>query len=151
MEAILTSSFDWNGRRPPYMFATENDALNAVTMLFGHLLTNTAQVFADLRTYWSVDALRRVTGHDLDGDAAGGLLHLINSGPAALDGTGEQQINGKPACKPFWDITDEEVSDCLKATTWHPSMTEYFPGGGWSTRYKTQRGHACNHCAIEFG
>ncbi len=140
MEAILTSSFDWNGRRAPYMFATENDSLNAVTMLMGHLLTNTAQIFADLRTYWSPEAVKRVTGHPLDGPAESGLLHLINSGPATLDGTGEQKVNGRPAMKPFWEITDQEVADCLAATTWHPSVTEYFPGGGWSTRYKTKGG-----------
>jgi len=140
MEAILNTSFDWNGRRCPYIVATENDALNAVTMLFGHLLTNTAQIFADLRTYWSPDAVKRTTGHTLDGAASSGLLHLINSGPAALDGTGQQQVDGGPAMKPWWDITEDEVQACLKATTWHPSVTEYFPGGGWSTRYRTLGG-----------
>ncbi|QQL44574.1 L-fucose isomerase [Sulfuriroseicoccus oceanibius] len=140
MEAILTTSFDWNGKRAPYQFATENDALNAVTMLFGNLLTNTAQIFADLRTYWSPDAVKRVAGHDLTGAASDGLLHLINSGPAALDGTGKMSVDGKPAMKPFWDITDDEVKACLDATTWHPSITEYFPGGGMSTRYATKGG-----------
>jgi len=140
MESILTSSFDWNGKRPPYMVATENDALNAASMLFGHLLTNTAQIFADVRTYWSPDAVKRVTGHTLTGAAAGGFLHLINSGPAALDGTGDQTIDGKPAMKPFWEITDEEMNASLKSTSWHPSITEYFPGGGWSTRYRTKGG-----------
>lgn len=140
MEAILTSSFDWNGRRAPYIFATENDSLNAVTMLFGNLVSNTAQIFADLRTYWSPDAVQRVSGHELSGVAASGLLHLINSGPATLDGTGQQKIDGQPAMKPFWEISDQEIADCLTATTWHPSMTEYFPGGGWSTRYKTSGG-----------
>ena len=140
MEAMLTTSFDWNGKRAPYQFATENDALNAVTMLFGNLLTNTAQIFADLRTYWSPDAVKRVSGHTLTGDSSNGLLHLINSGPAALDGTGEMTKDGKPAMKPHWEITDEEVQACLDATTWHPSITEYFPGGGMSTRYKTKGG-----------
>jgi len=140
MEAMLCSSFDWNGKRAPFQVATENDALNGVTMLFGHLLTNSAQIFADLRTYWSPDAVKRVTGHKLKGAAASGLLHLINSGPAALDGTGDQQKDGKPAMKPFWDITPEEIDASLKATTWHPSITEYFPGGGWSTRYATKGG-----------
>lgn len=140
MEAVLTSSFDWNGRRAPFQFATENDALNATTMMFGYLLTNTAQIFADLRTYWSAEAVKRVSGHELTGAAAGGLLHLINSGPAALDGTGCQSINGKPAMKPFWEISKEEIEACLKATTWHPSITEYFPGGGWSTRFATKGG-----------
>jgi len=140
MEAILTTSFDWNGKRAPYQFATENDALNAVTMLFGHLLTNTAQIFADLRTYWSPDAVKRVSGHDLSGAAANGLLHLINSGPAALDGTGQMTVDGKPAMKPHWEISDEEVQACLDSTTWHPAVTEYFPGGGWSTRYATKGG-----------
>jgi L-fucose/D-arabinose isomerase len=120
--------------------ATENDALNAVTMLWGHLLTNTAQVFADLRTYWSPAAVQRVAGHELTGEAAGGILHLINSGPAALDGCGLQTRNGQPALKPWWEISDQEVDACLEAVTWHPSMTEYFPGGGWSTRFLTQGG-----------
>ena len=139
LEAILNTSFDWNGKRSPYIVATENDALNAATMLFGHLLTNSAQIFADLRTYWSPEAVATACdGYQLQGAAADGLLHLINSGPAALDGTGQQQDqNGAPAMKPFWDITDDEVAKCLKATTWHPSITEYFPGGGLSTRYRT--------------
>ena len=139
LEAILNTSFDWNGKRLPYIVATENDALNAATMLFGHLLTNSAQIFADLRTYWSPEAVATACdGYQLQGAAADGLLHLINSGPAALDGTGQQQgQNGAPAMKPFWDITDDEVAKCLKATTWHPSITEYFPGGGLSTRYRT--------------
>ena len=107
MEAILNSSFDWNGIRQPYMVATENDALNGVCMLFGHLLTGTAQVFADVRTYWSPEAVERVTGYKLTGEAAGGILHLINSGPAALDGTGQMTVDrtGKPGMKPCWDIT----------------------------------------------
>ncbi|MFC7337746.1 L-fucose isomerase [Haloferula chungangensis] len=141
MEAILNTSFDWNGKRPPYILATENDALNGATMLFGHLLTNTAQIFADLRTYWSPDAVANACdGYQLEGQASDGLLHLINSGPAALDGTGEQSADGEPTMKPFWEITDEEVQKCLDATTWHPSITEYFPGGGMSTRYKTKGG-----------
>ncbi len=140
MESILTTSFDWNGKRAPYIVATENDALNAASMLFGYLLTNTAQIFADVRTYWSPDAVKRVTGHTLTGAASGGFLHLINSGPAALDGTGDQTIAGKPAMKPFWEITDEEMNASLKGTSWHPSITEYFPGGGWSTRYRTKGG-----------
>ena len=137
MEAILASSFDWNGRRIPFQLATENDALNGTTMLFGHLLTNTAQVFADLRTYWSPDAVKRASGHTLKGAAADGLLHLINSGAAALDGTGRQTKDGQPAMKPFWEITNEEAEACLAATTWHPSVTEYFPGGGWSSHFAT--------------
>ena len=141
MEAVLNSSWDWNGKRAPYILATENDALNGVTMLFGQLLTHSAQVFADLRTYWSPDAVERVSGKKLTGDAENGILHLINSGPAALDGTGEQEDpDGNPTMKPYWEISDQEVSACNQATTWHPSITEYFPGGGWSTRYKTQGG-----------
>jgi L-fucose isomerase len=140
MEAILNTSFDWNGQRPPHVLATENDALNGVTMLFGYLLTNTSQMFADLRTYWSPDAVERVSGVRLTGDAAGGILHLINSGPATLDATGQQSANGQPAMKPWWEISDEDADACLKATTWHPSITEYFPGGGWSTRYLTRGG-----------
>ncbi|MCS6826048.1 MAG: L-fucose isomerase [Caldilinea sp.] len=138
MEAILTSSFDWNGIRPPFIVATENDALNGISMLFIHLLTNAAAIFADVRTYWSPEAVKRVTGYELTGRAAGGILHLINSGPAALDGTGQQSRNGEPAMKPFWEITPEEAEACLKATTWHAAMTEYFRGGGWSTRFRTR-------------
>jgi L-fucose isomerase len=140
MEAMLNSSFDWNGLRQPYIVATENDALNGVCMLFGHLLTGTAQIFADVRTYWSPEAVKRVTGIELKGAAAGGILHLINSGPAALDGTGRQSIDGKPAIKPFWDVTREEVESTLDAVTWHAGVTEYFRGGGWSTKFLTRGG-----------
>ncbi len=140
MEAMLNSSFDWNGVRAPFIVATENDSLNAVAMLFGHLLTCTAQVFADVRTYWSPAALKRVAGHEANGAAAGGLIHLINSGAAALDGSGRQRIDGRPAIKPFWQITDEEVKDCLGATTWYPAITEYFRGGGFSSNFLTLGG-----------
>jgi L-fucose/D-arabinose isomerase len=140
LEAILCSSFDWNGIRQPFMVATENDCLNGATMLFGHLLTGTAQVFADVRTYWSPAAVQRVTGHKLTGKAAGGILHLINSGPAALDGTGQQEKDGQPVMKPFWEITPEEAAKCLQAAEWCNSVREYFPGGGWSTRFLTRGG-----------
>jgi L-fucose isomerase len=138
LEAILSSSFDWNGIREPYLVATENDCLNGVCMLLGHLLTDTAQIFADVRTYWSPSAVRRVTGHSLTGAAAGGLLHLINSGAAALDGCGLQTKNGKPALKPFWEITPREALACLQATTWPPAIREYFRGGGFSSSYGTR-------------
>ena len=140
MEAILNSSFDWNGLRQPYIMATENDALNGVAMLFGHLLTNTAQVFSDVRTYWSPAAVKKATGYELTGVAAGGLIHLINSGAAALDGCGRQTIEGKPAMKPFWEVTQAEADACLKATRWDPAVLEYFRGGGFSSQFVTQGG-----------
>ncbi len=141
LEAMLNSSFDWNGPRAPYVVATENDALNGATMLFGHLITNTAQIFADLRTYWSPDAIAGACdGYRPEGPAEDGILHLINSGPAALDGTGQQDVDGQPTIKPFWEITEDEIQKCLQAVTWHPSITEYFPGGGMSTRYRTRGG-----------
>jgi L-fucose isomerase len=140
LEAILNTSFDWNGIRAPYIVATENDSLNGASMLFGHLLTNTAQIFADVRTYWSPDSVKRVAGYELEGAAAGGILHLINSGAATLDGTGQQERDGQPVMKPFWEITKDEARKCLAATTWHPSITEYFCGGGWSSRFLTRGG-----------
>ncbi len=140
MEAILNSSFDWNGIRQPYIVATENDTLNGVAMLFGHLLTGTAQMFSDVRTYWSPEAVKRVTGYEVSGDAAGGFLHLINSGPTALDATGQQMCCGKPALKPYWEIAAEEVERCLQAVTWYPGNVEYFRGGGWSSHFVTRGG-----------
>jgi L-fucose/D-arabinose isomerase len=139
MEAILSSSFDWNGIREPFIISTENDTLNGVTMLFGHLLTNAAQIFADVRTYWSPEAVKRVTGKELTGMASNGIIHLINSGPAALDGTGQQQKDGQPAMKPFWEILEEEVKKCLEATEWCPAV-DFFRGGGFSTDYTTRGG-----------
>jgi L-fucose isomerase len=133
MEAILCSSFDWNGVREAFVFATENDSLNGVSMLFGHLLTNTAQIFSDVRTYWSPEAVKRVTGEELTGLAANGIIHLINSGATTLDATGQQSLNGKPAMKQFWDITEDEVNKCIEATTWHPANAGYFRGGGFSS------------------
>lgn len=148
LEAILTSSFDWNGIRAPFVVATENDSLNGASMLLGYLLTNTAQIFADVRTYWSPESVQRVAGHQLTGAAANGILHLINSGPATLDGTGQQSRDGQPAMKPFWEIADTEAKACLDATSWHPSITEYFPGGGWSSRYLTRGGMPVTMCRI---
>ena len=136
-EAILNSSFDWNGIRQPFMVATENDSLNGVTMLLGHLLNDSAQVFCDVRTYWSPDSIKRVTGYTLEGHAEHGIIHLINSGSASLDGTGRQQLDGNPVMKPYWEISEEEADACLKNTTWGPAITEYFRGGGFSSTFLT--------------
>lgn len=137
LEAILNSSFDWNGIRQPFMVATENDSLNGVTMLMGHLLNDAAQVFCDVRTYWSADSVKRVTGYQLEGIAAQGIIHLINSGSASLDGTGRQQKDGQPVMKPYWGIADEEAEACLKNTLWCPAISEYFRGGGFSSNFIT--------------
>jgi L-fucose/D-arabinose isomerase len=140
MEAFLNSSFDWNGIRAPYVFATENDSLNGASMLFGYLLTNTAQVFADVRTYWSPDAVRRVTGHTLEGRAAGGVIHLINSGAASMDAAGGTRRDGQSAMKPFWEIGEDEAKRALAATTWMPAVTGYFRGGGFSSLFTSPGG-----------
>jgi len=138
MESILNSSFDWNGIRPPFIMATENDCLNGIAMLFGHLLTNTAQIFSDVRTYWSPEAVKRVTGKKITGLAKDGIIHLINSGSACLDGTGKQKQRGKPVMKSFWEINENEVMDCLAATKWCPAELEYFRGGGFSSQFVTE-------------
>ena len=148
VESILCSSFDWNGKRTPYVFATENDALNGTSMLFGHLLTNTASIFSDVRTYWSPEAVKRVTGKKLTGAAVGGIIHLINSGATCLDGTGEQEKDGTPAMKPYWEITDEEVQKCLDATDWCPGDKGYFRGGGYSSHFKTRGSMPVTMCRI---
>jgi L-fucose isomerase len=149
-EAILCTSFDWNGIRQPYVLATENDALNGASMLFGHLLTGTAQLFSDVRTYWSPEAVRRVAGHELSGKAAGGILHLINSGPSALDWTGEMLpgTGGQALLKPWWEITEDDARRCLEATLWCPSDLGYFPGGGWSTDFTTRGGMPVTMCRV---
>ncbi|MDR0333909.1 MAG: L-fucose isomerase [Dysgonamonadaceae bacterium] len=140
-EAILNSSFDWNGIREAYVVATENDALNGIAMLFGKLLTNTSQLFSDVRTYWSPEAVKRVTGKELTGRAAGGIIHLINSGSTTLDGSGKQRDkDGNPALKPFWEITSEEAEACLAATTWYPANRDYFRGGGYSSNFLSEGG-----------
>ncbi|MBI9063341.1 MAG: L-fucose isomerase [Marinilabiliaceae bacterium] len=137
-EAMLNSSFDWNGIRQAFIFATENDSLNGVSMLFGHLLSNTAQIFSDVRTYWSPDAVKRVTGKELSGKAENGIIHLINSGSTTLDATAQQQNEeGQPAMKPYWEITEEEVEKCLDNTLWPQAVREYFRGGGYSSQFKT--------------
>jgi L-fucose isomerase len=138
LEAILNTSYDWNGHRQPYLVATENDSLNGATMLFGHLLTNTAQIFADVRTYWSPAAVKRVTSHELSGRASGGMIHLINSGACTLDATGWHEIDSQPAIKPWWDVTRMEARKCFEATTWYPAITEYFRGGGFSSNFLTR-------------
>ncbi|KIE21700.1 sugar isomerase [Vibrio sinaloensis] len=136
-EAILNSSFDWNGIREPICIATENDALNGVNMMFGKLLTGEAQVFHDVRTYWSEDAVERVTGTRPES----GFLHLVNSGSAALDGAGKaRDAEGKPAMKPHWELTQDDVEASLKATKWCPAIEEYFRGGGFSSQFLTEGG-----------
>lgn len=137
MEAMLNSTYDWNGVRPPYILATENDSLNGVNMLFGHQLTGQAQVFADVRTYWSEDAVERVTGFRPET----GFIHLINSGSAALDGTGQHSDkDGNPVIKPAWEVTEEDGKRCLENTRWCPAVHEYFRGGGYSSQFLTKGG-----------
>ncbi len=138
-EAILNSSFDWNGIREAFVVATENDCLNGVSMLFGHLLSNTAQMFSDVRTYWSPEAVKRVTGKDLPGLAKNGIIHLINSGSTTLDATGQQSdSNGAPAMKPYWEITEEEAKKCLDKTVWPQGNRGYFRKGGYSSLFTTE-------------
>lgn len=140
-EAILNSSFDWNGPRAPYILATENDSLNGASMLLLKLLTNRAQMFADVRTCWSAEAVERVTGYQLEGHAkeAGGFIHLINSGACCLDASGAaKDQDGKGAIKPFWEMTEKDMEACLKATEWCEADLGYFRGGGYSARFETR-------------
>ena len=138
-EAILASTFDWNGTKAPTPFATENDTLNGVAMMLGTLVTNTAPCFHDVRTYWSPEAYERVTGKKAQGKAAKGFIHLINSGATALDCTGaSKNENGEGCMKPFWEMTEQDVNACLQATDWCRANYEYFRGGGFSSHFKTQ-------------
>ena len=136
-EAILASTFDWNGRKAPTPFATENDTCNGITMMLGTLVTHSAPCFHDVRTYWSPDACERVTGKRPDGVAANGFIHLINSGATALDGSGaSKNEQGKGCMKPFWDMTDADIAACLDATDWCRADYEYFRGGGFSSHFR---------------
>ncbi|MCK0527729.1 L-fucose isomerase, partial [Anaerobiospirillum sp. NML120449] len=139
-EALLNSSFDWNGKREPIVLATENDVLNGFGMLFGKLLTNRATMFSDVRTYWSGDAVKRVTGYELQGHAkdCDGFLHLINSGASALDFSCQARCcGGNRTIKPWYEMTDEDIKNCLDATTWNAADLGYFRGGGYSSRFLT--------------
>jgi len=149
MEAILNSSFDWNGIREPFVFATENDSLNGAAMLFGHLLTNAAMMFSDIRSYWSPEALERV-GYKPEGPAAAGFIHLINSGATTLDATGRMSKDGAPAMKPFWEIVPEEADACLKNTQWDYADLQYFRGGGYSSRFTTLGGMPCTMMRVNW-
>lgn len=140
-EAVLNTSFDWNGAREPYILATENDVLNGLGMLFMKLLTNKAQMFADVRTYWSGDAIKRVTGYDIEGHAkdADGVIHLINSGACCLDANGEaRDAEGNPVMKPWYEVTKEDQDAIMAATTWNAADNGYFRGGGYSSRFVTK-------------
>lgn len=140
-EALLNTSFDWNGAREPYILATENDVLNGLGMLFMKLLTNRAQIFADVRTYWSGEAVKRVTGYDIEGHAkdANGFIHLINSGAACLDACGEaKDADGNGVMKPWYEVTKEDQDAILNATEWCAADSGYFRGGGFSSRFETK-------------
>jgi L-fucose isomerase len=140
-ESLMCTSFDWNGIREANVLATENDSLNGVAMLLGHLLTHKGVMFSDIRTYWSPEAVKRVTGIAPTGQAAGGFMHLINSGATTLDATGAMSdADGKPVMKNPWDMTDDDVKACLKATSWMPADRDYFRGGGYSAHFLTRGG-----------
>jgi len=140
-ESMMCTSFDWNGIREADVLATENDSLNGISMLFGHLLTNKGVMFSDIRTYWSPEAVKRVTGKGLEGLAAGGFIHLINSGATTLDATGAMSdAKGEPIMKSPWEMSDDDVEACLKATSWMPADRDYFRGGGYSSHFLTRGG-----------
>lgn len=135
-ETLLNTNFDWNGRRQPSILATENDSLNGAAMLMAHLLTNRPQIFSDVRTYWSPEAVKRVTGKELTGKAAPGIIHLINSGATTMDGCGQSSdAEGQPVMKPFWEMTEEDVRRCLEHSQWMPADRDYFRGGGFSIHF----------------
>jgi len=140
-ESILNSSFDWSGAREPYILATENDTLNGAGMLFMKLLTGRAQMFADVRTYWSEESVKRVTGYEIEGKAkeAGGFIHLINSGACCVDACGEaKDEQGNPVMKRWWEVTEKDVDEMMKATSWPYADLGYFRGGGFSSRFVTK-------------
>ena len=140
-ESMMCTSFDWNGPREAYTLATENDSLNGLSMLFGHLLTNKGVMFSDIRTYWSPEAVERVTGWKPEGGAANGFIHLINSGATTLDATGaESDKDGNPVMKLHWELTQQDIEACLKATSWMPADRDYFRGGGYSSHFLTRGG-----------
>ena len=145
-ESILNTSFDWSGIREPYILATENDTLNGVSMLFMKLLTNRAQLFADVRTYWSADAVKKAAGYDIEGKAleAGGFIHLINSGAASLDYTAKAtDANGNAVVKPWFELTEQDKEAILKATDWCAADNGYFRGGGFSSHFVTEAEIPC--------
>lgn len=151
LETFLNTSFDWNGIREAFVFATENDYLNGITMLFGHLLTNTAQIFSDVRTFWSPEAIERVTGWKPEGLAKDGFIHLINSGSTTLDGAGQMSDSeGNPAMKPFWDISSDDVEKTLEATEFCVGDGGYFRGGGYSTDFLTKGGMPCTMARLNY-
>ena len=140
-ESILNSSFDWNGAREPYILGTENDTLNATSMLFMKLLAGRAQMFADVRTYWSGEAVKRVTGYEIEGKAkeADGFIHLINSGACCVDACGEvKDERGNAVMKKWWEVTDKDIDTMMNATTWPYADLGYFRGGGYSSRFVTR-------------
>ena len=148
METILNTTFDWNGTRAPHILATENDSLNGASMLFNHLLTNTSQLFSVVRTYWSAESIERVTGHRLEGRAAGGVIDLRNSGSTTLDGTFAAVRDGQHVIKPWWEVTEEDQKAMLEGTTFHPATYEYFPGGGMSTHFRSAGDVPVTMCRI---
>lgn len=140
-ESLMCSSYDWNGIREAKVLATENDFLNGISMLFGHLLTNKGVMFSDVRTYWSPEAVKRVTGWTAEGGAANGFIHLINSGATTLDATGAMtDAEGNPTMKTPWEMTDADAEACLAATQWMPADRDYFRGGGYSSHFLTRGG-----------
>jgi L-fucose isomerase len=148
MEAMLNTSFDWNGIREPMIVATENDHLNGLSMLLGKLLTGTAQGFADVRTFWSPEAIERVTGWKPDGLAAKGFIHLINSGSVTLEASGVCKKDGKPALKPWWEITGKEAEDCMAATKYCYADLGYFRGGGYSSQLLSEGSMPITLCRL---
>ena len=136
-ESILNSSFDWRGIRAPFTVATENDTLNGLTMLFQTLLTGQPSVFCDVRTFWSPEAIKRTTGYELTGKAAGGFIHLNNSGAAALDGAGAMKVDGKPVMRKWWEVNEDDVKKTLDVVSYHPANLEYFKAGGYSDAFKS--------------
>ena len=151
-ESLMCTSFDWNGIREANVLATENDSLNGVAMLFGHLISHKGVMFSDIRTYWSPEAVKKATGKAPEGRAAGGFIHLINSGATTLDATGAMSdADGKPTMKNPWEMNDDDVKACLKATSWMPADRDYFRGGGYSAHFLTRGGMPMTMMRVKIG
>lgn len=151
-ESILNSSFDWNGFRAPFVVATENDSKNGIGMLAANLVSGgMSQLFADIRTNWTPESVKKATGKDISRIAPQGFIDKRNSGAGALEyaldlfglvkgGAGMSVQDVAEAVRADANIQDRLIRDACAGTTYMTAALEYFPGDGLSSHFRTPGG-----------
>jgi L-fucose isomerase len=151
-ESVLNSLFDWNGFRSAMTVATENDSKNGIGMAIANILSGgMSQLFADIRTNWTAESIKKASGVDVSGICPRGIIDKRNSGAAALEYAVDlYEICGMPKSTPIQklmaklrenpDLQEKAIKAIKENTTYMAAALTYFPGDGLSSHFRSPGG-----------